>query len=399
MIYQDVYRNSEVAEIVYAMDQQGCKLQRVADHLVQNSLLKGSMDNVTCVIVRISNYAARATNDSLPAHLQQQVDINSGGSRRGGRGIATQKYDSKVWGNVSTDEDDLDGGGLNGVSVYYPPSGVAAGTGGSGGRAVASAQEEEGKKQSAGSKQLNRSRSSNRLKGSSKRVPLDPYGTEEAGDGGSYSRRGSKTQNTNLNVTITGGDSAENGNGSSRAGRDSSQHGQSAYPSSAYRPMHRPYTQASASAAASGQLEAVGKTPSAQKALFVPSAYAQVTQGGGDSGNDAPSYSGGRSYALFGGNNMVPTRDGGSGYARPSTSSAEGSHYTGQRGYAAKRSDNYVNSRYMSDPNHRPNSAAPVLNQKQGPGSRYGASTLHHQEQAREFPPPHSPIVSMRNRK
>ncbi|CAM9165961.1 unnamed protein product, partial [Ectocarpus fasciculatus] len=49
----DVYRNSEVAEIVYAMDQQGCKLQRVADHLVQNSLLKGSMDNVTCVIVRI----------------------------------------------------------------------------------------------------------------------------------------------------------------------------------------------------------------------------------------------------------------------------------------------------------------------------------------------------------
>jgi protein phosphatase 1L len=50
----DVYRNAEVAEICSAMSNQGCKLQRIVDHLVQNAIMKGSMDNVTCVIVRLN---------------------------------------------------------------------------------------------------------------------------------------------------------------------------------------------------------------------------------------------------------------------------------------------------------------------------------------------------------
>ena len=149
---QDVYRNSEVAEIVYAMDQQGCKLQRIADHLVQNSLLKGSMDNVTCVIIRINAYAARAINEALPPHLQQQIDVNG---RANSRSAATPKYEAKTWAG-NEDDGELDSG-LNGVSVYYPPGGIG-GAGGAaspyvGGTGVArtgaALEEETGKKQSS----------------------------------------------------------------------------------------------------------------------------------------------------------------------------------------------------------------------------------------------------------
>ena len=401
------------------MDQQGCKLQRIADHLVQNSLLKGSMDNVTCVVIRISAYAARAMNESLPPHLLQQIDntnTTTNTIRRNSKTNVAAKYETRQWGNAGHEEDL--GNELNGVSVYYPPGGIGsvAGTAGSGAPSVASssrgagAHEEETSRKQSSSKQSSRSRSSNRLnKGSSKRSAVpDPYGTEaDTGDSHDSNSIRRSQKNQNLNVTISGGDAVEIVSANSRNGRDSSQQGgQMPFPSSAYRSMHRPYTQASAGGAAANHLEAVGRTPSAQKALFVPSAYAsQMTQGGtaDTSGND--NYSGGRSYALFGGNNATPVRDYG-GYSRPNTSNADGNTGGGggQRGYAAKRSDQ--NSRYSSDPSHRPNSAAPVLNQKMqggaGPpsnmlnGSRYGGMSNH---QEHGFPAPHSPINTTRNRK
>lgn len=410
------------------MDQQGCKLQRIADHLVQNSLLKGSMDNVTCVVVRINAYAIRAMNESLPPHLQQQIDIVNSSVSKGSnsRSANVPRYDAKSWGAASEDDGDIGQGLDNGVSVYYPPGGIGstggvgssagASYGGAGGAAAPSkssggvAQEEEmGRKQASSSRQMNRSRSSNRLtKGNSKRLVTDSYGTEiDNAEADGISRRSQKPQN--LGITITGGDGGENMySGNTRGGRDSSgqQGGQMPFPSSAYRSMHRPYTQASAGAFNSSQLEAVGRTPSAQKALFVPSAYAsQMTQGGTDSsGNDAPVYSGGRSYTLFGGNNSATNREYG-GYGRPSTSTAEGNASGQQRGYAQKRSENYSNSKLSAESAHRPNSAAPVLNAKiqtsSGPpanmlnGSRYGGIPSH-----QEFPAPqHSPINTIRGRK
>lgn len=398
------------------MDQQGCKLQRIADHLVQNSLLKGSMDNVTCVIIRINVYAARAINEALPLHLQQQIDAPSstaGGSRRDSRSSTTQKYDAKAWsGAINDEESDLDTG-LNGVSVYYPPGTIGG---------VASAvpvqadshsvaQEEEVMKKQA-SKQLSRSRSTSRLtKGSSKRTPSDPYGTEsdaggsETQDSHQFLRRANKQQNVNnLNATITAGQSSENAY--NRAGRDSAQQGQMPFPSSAYRSMHRPYTQASAggtSVAGSSHLEAVGRTPTVQKALFVPSAYAsQMSQGNAEGGSEGTSYSGGRSYSLFSGNNMAPIRDIGGGYTRPNTSNADASYNSGQRGYGSKRpAESYTNPRYLSDSSNRPNSAAPTLAHKvQGATNRFGGMSTHHEDQVRDFPPPHSPIITAaRNRK
>jgi hypothetical protein len=436
-----VYRNSDVAEIVYTMDQQGCKLQRIADHLVQNSLLKGSMDNVTCVVIRINLYAARAMNEALPPHLQQQIDnANVSAARRGSNSRVNPKYESKAWGGAAHEEDEngLDSE-LNGVSVYYPPGGIGSvagsagagiaapiygssgggggGGGASGGGRGAGQEEETGRKQSS-SKQMNRSRSSNKLKGSKRSTNPDPYGTEhDAGasdghDSSSHSRRSHGQKQQNLGITITGGDVGENGN--SRNGRDSSQQQQQQqqmpFPSSAYRSMHRPYTQASAGAAPS-HLEAVGRTPAPQKALFVPSAYAsQMTQGGAAAeGHDQ--YSGGRSYALFGGNSgnsATPVRDYG-GYSRPNTSNTDGHAGGGQRGggYAVKRTDNH-SSRYSSDPSNRPNSAAPLLNQKvqgSGPpanmlnGSRYGGMSAlqEHGRDGHGFPAPvHSPINTTR---
>lgn len=415
---QDVYRNSEVAEIVYAMDQQGCKLQRIADHLVQNSLLKGSMDNVTCVIIRINIYAARALSELLPPHLQQQIQLdanssNANGVRTASRQSGTPKYDAKAW--VGAEDDGELDSGLNGVSVYYPPGSIggagAASPYGSGSTASASrggvGQEEEAAKKQSSSKQLSRSRSTNRLnKGSSKRATPDPYGTDVDvagvdGDSGSFARRNSKQQNLNLNVTLSGGDTGESAYAASRAGKDSSQQGQMPFPISAYRSMHRPFTQASASTSGSGsvpsqQLEAVGRTPNVQKALFVPSAYASQVSAQGAAGEESP-YSGGRSYTLLGGNSMVPVRDSGGGYARPNTSNAENNYLSAQRGYVSKRPDSYSNSRFV-DSSARPNSAAPVLNHKvQTSASRYSGMSAQQQEQVREFPPPHSPISTGRN--
>ena len=388
------------------MDQQGCKLQRITDHLVQNSLLKGSMDNVTCVLVRVSNYVSRTQKESLPSHLSQQSEVGNmpSASRNGyNRNTPMSKY-------TAGDDDEDFTGGLDGVSVYYPPGGIGSAVSNSTNaingvsRNYSSAREEETEKKQSASKALSRSKSTNRLaKGSSKRVPIDPYGNEgdssnNVQDSSHYGRRGQKQQSSS--AAMAGSDGVES-NGHSRISKDASHQGQLPFPSSAYRSLHRPYTQASASGSNSSHLEAVGRTPSTQKALFVPSAYgSQMAQSGSAdvSGNDSTGYNGGRSYALFGGNSMVPVRDHSAAYNRPSTSNAE--MYGNGRGYASKRYDSYSNSRFVSDSTNRPISAASTLNQRiqgSGPpanllnGSRHGGSSSSH-EHGREFSSPHSPI-------
>jgi len=53
----DVFRAAEVADICYTYERHG--VQRIADYLVQMSLTRGSMDNVTAVVVSLSRYHTR----------------------------------------------------------------------------------------------------------------------------------------------------------------------------------------------------------------------------------------------------------------------------------------------------------------------------------------------------
>lgn len=89
----DVYRNAEVAEICCAMSNQGCKLQRIVDHLVQNAIMKGSMDNVTCVLVRLNGDGSGAPRISSSPLLmggdaqddseEAEMTTTGGGLQRG----------------------------------------------------------------------------------------------------------------------------------------------------------------------------------------------------------------------------------------------------------------------------------------------------------------------------
>lgn len=56
----DVFRNNEVCDVCYSMERQG--VQRTADHLVQMSLSRGSMDNVTCLVIQLSKYFSRISH-------------------------------------------------------------------------------------------------------------------------------------------------------------------------------------------------------------------------------------------------------------------------------------------------------------------------------------------------
>lgn len=55
----DVFRAAEVADICYTYERHG--VQRIADYLVQMSLTRGSMDNITAVVVSLSRYYNRMT--------------------------------------------------------------------------------------------------------------------------------------------------------------------------------------------------------------------------------------------------------------------------------------------------------------------------------------------------
>lgn len=66
----DVYRNAEVADICYSMEKQGA--QRTADFLTQSALSKGSMDNITCIVINLRKYVSRMlAQDAIRAKLSQ----------------------------------------------------------------------------------------------------------------------------------------------------------------------------------------------------------------------------------------------------------------------------------------------------------------------------------------
>jgi hypothetical protein len=144
----DVFRNNEVADMCYNLEKHG--VQRIADHLVQSSLSRGSMDNVTCVVIQLSKYYTRmnqletekksrysseellsmtlgtavggntsnlaevgngaSLSKTMPASLFKSVDTTaSGGGGAGGGGLFANKSNAR--GNKSQQydqEEDLD---------------------------------------------------------------------------------------------------------------------------------------------------------------------------------------------------------------------------------------------------------------------------------------------------
>lgn len=57
----DVLRNKDVSDIVNSYSNSTC--QQIADELVRAALSRGSMDNVTCIVVRLKEYALKCTNE------------------------------------------------------------------------------------------------------------------------------------------------------------------------------------------------------------------------------------------------------------------------------------------------------------------------------------------------
>jgi serine/threonine protein phosphatase PrpC len=54
----DVLKNKDVCDMCYSQFTQG-NPQAIADELVQSALMRGSMDNVTCIVVKLTDYVAR----------------------------------------------------------------------------------------------------------------------------------------------------------------------------------------------------------------------------------------------------------------------------------------------------------------------------------------------------
>lgn len=58
----DVLRNKDVCDTCYAMNYNNSGPQQIAEELVNNAIARGSMDNVTCIVVRLSGYINRMLN-------------------------------------------------------------------------------------------------------------------------------------------------------------------------------------------------------------------------------------------------------------------------------------------------------------------------------------------------
>ena len=74
----DVFRAAEVADICYTYERHG--VQRIADYLVQMSLTRGSMDNVTAVVVSLSRYYARMTQAEAGTGSASPPDLKQVGA-------------------------------------------------------------------------------------------------------------------------------------------------------------------------------------------------------------------------------------------------------------------------------------------------------------------------------
>lgn len=99
----DVLRNKDVCEICYARGSQG--VQHLADELVNSALARGSMDNVTCIVVRLSGYTARTFADAKGEVEMPQNGILGGGHSKLA-GFISLNRSPRGSPSQATDEDD-----------------------------------------------------------------------------------------------------------------------------------------------------------------------------------------------------------------------------------------------------------------------------------------------------
>lgn len=90
----DVLKNKDVSDVCYSPYLQR-KPQVIADELVQMALARGSMDNVTCIVVNLGDYRAKSTRDENSRHgLANNNRTNSNYDLSGGDSKHDPHYDS-----------------------------------------------------------------------------------------------------------------------------------------------------------------------------------------------------------------------------------------------------------------------------------------------------------------
>lgn len=106
----DVFRANEVAEVCYTLQKQG--VSRIADQLVQLALTRGSMDNITAVVVSLSKYVTRMRAAPFEeGNLKRAATISAvlGGVSGSGRYMAGEEGVAEaVFGKKSHSEDQDD---------------------------------------------------------------------------------------------------------------------------------------------------------------------------------------------------------------------------------------------------------------------------------------------------
>jgi serine/threonine protein phosphatase PrpC len=307
----DVYRNAEVAEICYSLRAQGCRAQRISDHLVQNALLRGSLDNVTCVVVCLTGYTSRILSESPVIRSLNEIPAPKIESAAASRGNVL-RYERRNWDQEENLEEDLEAN----VSVYYSSAAEE-----SAGRGDVTEEEilslfvdgnkgQRSHSEDVGQQTLVRSRSTKSMpKQTNRRLSEAGIETDFKKDQQSLYAESNSEIMMKRSLPSKGIATMQQIQSEVRGGADNF-----APPnSSAYRSLGRPMT---SSAAIPGPtlplslLENGNGSVSSSKPLFVPSAFVPRSGGNvpanGEVASDSNGYAGSRSYVLVGGNSMAP---------------------------------------------------------------------------------------------
>lgn len=84
----DVLKNKDVADVVYSMAGSVCSMPggctAIAEELARTAILRGSMDNVTCIVIRLKDYIAKIAEErsalippAQPVPVTQDIDASS----------------------------------------------------------------------------------------------------------------------------------------------------------------------------------------------------------------------------------------------------------------------------------------------------------------------------------
>lgn len=87
----DVLRNKDVCDVCYSSYLQR-RPQAIAEELVNMALSRGSMDNVTCIVVNLADYrpAVESAGEEVSFRRSGPLEMSGSMSRSGGLGVASQ---------------------------------------------------------------------------------------------------------------------------------------------------------------------------------------------------------------------------------------------------------------------------------------------------------------------